>query len=80
MASNKSSKSEGPFVVFSTRTTALPKQSGDSVNYGTYFKTYAEVEKYLQEIKASTYEVLVFQGLERVTFEHTVTTSPISNE
>ena len=77
MASNKSSKSEGPFILV-TRSPGSPELANGSSLYSTYYATREELDKFIEQNKATQYSYLVFEGVAKVTFEHEVVRSPIN--
>lgn len=73
-SSKKQEQSEGPFLVLSESNLGSNGLKGaddyQPVNYVTYFRTRAALEKYIKDNNASRNIFNIFDGLARVSYSH----------
>lgn len=70
-----SKKSEGPFIVVGSQSGVSDLTNltdGSGLNYVNFFKTRSALEKHLEANQASLKPFYVFEGISKVTFEHTM--------
>lgn len=78
-----SKKSEGPFLVVDgsyyavTTITKLPDLKSVSARV---YKTRAELDEFIKNMKASENTYFVFEGIEKISFEHDVVVVDINAE